>query len=278
MDSFQFSDHLDSEPEVALGLTAPRLGLAGLGAAGAWALTELPIPAPVRLGAAVLVAMTASTLAWGRVQGVSLARWSWLAVHYVGRVLESPGDRGHSVDPDSGMIANSPSGAIHPGYLGVAFLSLRPRTGCSSVCRAVGAELEALAAGIRRSPGGGPVPNLILHDWGSWQVNQSRGGRVIGLVLVWDGSEAYPGQLEATLKDLRCAHPMAFLLAALNRAEPASRLSSRITAAGAQVVCSIPTDQCLRATAWSAVGASPPPSAEGVRALADAVLAAAKTW
>ena len=177
MDSFQFSDHLDSEPEVALGLTAPRLGLAGLGAAAAWALTEMPVPAPVRLGAAALVALSTSTLAWGRVQGVSLARWSWLAARYAGRTLGARGGGGHAVDPDSTLFAGPQSGVIHRDEMGVAFLSLRPRTGCSSVCHAVGAELETLATTVWRSPGAGPVPNLVLYDWGAWQ---GRSFRVVG--------------------------------------------------------------------------------------------------
>jgi hypothetical protein len=278
MDSFQFSDHLDSEPEVALGLTAPRLGLAGLGAATAWALTELPVPAPFRVGAAALVAVTASTLAWGRVQGVSLARWSWLAVRYVGRALGGPGDRGHPIDPDPGVVVDPQSGVIDPDGLGVGFLSLGPRAGCSSVCRAVGAELEALAAKAWRSPEAGPIPNLILHDWGSGQGKEFRSGRVIGLVLVWDGFEAYQGQMEATLKALRCAHPLAFLLAALNRAGPATHLSSRLAGAGARLVCSIPADQSLGTSGWRRIESSPQPAAEGIRALAGAVLVAAKTW
>ncbi|HUY24204.1 MAG TPA: hypothetical protein VMV09_02715, partial [Candidatus Saccharimonadales bacterium] len=98
MDSFRFSDHLGSEPEIALGLTAPRLGLAGLGAALAWALTEAPGPAAIRLGAAALVVTASATVAWGRFQGVSLARWSWLAVLYVARALDGRGKPGHPVD------------------------------------------------------------------------------------------------------------------------------------------------------------------------------------
>ena|GEM_PF-6097703 len=278
MDSFQFSDHLDTEPEIALGLTAPRLGLAGLGAAAAWALAEVPVSAPLRLAAAALVALTTSTLAWGRVQGVSVARWSWLAVRYLGRNLGGPGDRHHSIDPDPGALEDPQRGGAHPGALGVAFLSLRPRSGCSSVVRAVAAELEVLAAGVIRAPGAGPVAKLILHDWGSRPDREFWDGRVIGLVLVWDGCEAYPGQLEATLKGLRCAHPLAFLLTALNRAGAATDLSSRITAAGARLVCSIPTDSSLGTSTWRTSEACARPSAAGIRALADAVLVAAKTW
>jgi hypothetical protein len=278
MDSFQFSDHLDSEPEVALGLTAPRLGLAAFGAVAAWALTELPVPAPVRLGAGSIVAITASTLAWGRIQGVSLARWSWLAVRYAGRAFGSPADRDHSIDQNSGVIAASEGRVIDPYVVAVAFLALRPRTGCSSVCRAVASELEAMRAMAWLPPEAGPVPRLILHDWGSRQWTEPRGGRVIGLVLVWDGLEAYPGQLEAALETLRCAHPLAFRLTALNRAGPAAGLSSRIAGAGARLVCSIPTDPSLGKSAPRPAAPSRRPSEEGVRALAGAVLVAAKTW
>jgi hypothetical protein len=278
MDSFQFSDHLDSEPEVALGLTAPRLGLAGLGAAAAWALAELPVAAPVRLAAAAFVAITASTLAWGRIESVSLARWSWLAVRYLGRALQNPADRSHSIDQNPGVVADPERGVIDPDALAVAFLSLRPRTGCSSVCRAVAAELEALAATARHAPGASPVPNLTLHDWGSRQGRGFRVSRLIGVVLVWDGLEAYPGQLEATLESLRCTYALTFLLAVLNRAGPANHLSSRITGAGARLVCAIAADPSLGTPARSSIEASRRPSAAGVRALAGAVVAAAKTW
>lgn len=282
MDSFRFSDHLGSEPEIALGLTAPRLALAGIGAALGWALSEAPGPAAIRVGAAALVVVTTATVAWGRVQGVSLARWCWLATRYLGRCVQVLRERGHGcqlIDLGSRRTANTQTGTLEPGALGVAFVSLRPGAGCSSVCRAVGAELTAAAEKAVRSPASGPPPHLMLYDWGSRPGDGSRGGSLIALVLVWDGIEAYPGQLTGKLSALRCAHPLAFLLAALNRAGPASHLSSRIAEAGARLVCTIPVDRSLGSPAPGPTEALAPPSAEeGVRALANAVLAASRSW
>jgi hypothetical protein len=271
MDSFRFSDSLDSEPVVALGLTAPRLGLAGIGAAAAWALTDLPGPAPVRLGAAGLMALISSTLAWGRFQGVSLARWSWLAIRYAGRALQRDvGTRRQWVDADSGWAADSQTEIFEPSASGVAFVSLQPGIGCSSVCRAVGAHLEAEAENAG--------PNLILYDWGSRPGAERREARVTILVLVWDGIEVYPGQLADEISALRCAYRLASLLVALNRAGPATHLGSLIAATGARLVCAIPTDPRLGAPTQSPMEALSRPSADGVRALARSVLAASKSW
>jgi len=278
MDSFRFSDHQGSEPEIALGLTAPRLGLAGLGAGVAWALSEAPGPAAIRLGAAALVVTTIATLAWGRVQGVSLARWSWLTVLYVGRALEGRGKPGHPIDLGSRLSGTSQKGRLEADALGVAFVSLRPGTGCSSVCRAVGVELRATPDSNGRRPGRGSLPNLILYDWGPRQGEESLSRRLIGLVLVWDGIEMYPGELAGKVGSLRCAYPEAWLLAALNRSGPAGDLSWRIAEAGARLVGTIPFDRSLGAPAQIASDELEPPSAGGVRAVALAVLAIAKSW
>jgi hypothetical protein len=85
MEDFRFADNLDGEAVIALGLPAPRLILAGLGSAGAWALAELPLPAALRLSAAAVLALTTAILAWGKVQGVSVARWAWFSLGFAGR-------------------------------------------------------------------------------------------------------------------------------------------------------------------------------------------------
>src|SRR6202167_207067 len=211
-------------------------------------------------------------LAWGRVQGVSLARGSWLAVLYLGRSAQGLGEPGQLIDLGSNLSANSKIGPLEPGALGVAFVSLQPGTGCSSVCRAVGAELTAAAEKAGRFPGTGPPPNLILYDWGSRPREGSRSGRLIALVLVWDGIEVYPGQLAGKSAAPRCASPLAFLLVALNRAGPASDLGSRIAAAGARLVCTLPADRSLGTAALGAIEAPAPPSVEGARTLANSVL------
>ncbi|MGC2208044.1 MAG: hypothetical protein WA724_09390 [Candidatus Dormiibacterota bacterium] len=278
MDSFRFSDHLGSEPEIALGLTAPRLGLAGLGAVLAWALTEAPGPAAIHLGAAALVVTTSATVAWGRVQGVSLARWSWLSVQYVARALDGGGEPGHPVDLGSRLSPTSRTEDLEAATVGVAFVSLRPGAGCSSVCRAVGVELGAAAERTGERPGRGSLPNLILYDWGPRQAEEWRPGRLIGLVLVWDGVEVYPGELAGKVASLRCTYPEAYLLAVLNRAGPAGDLSARIAEAGARLVCTVPFDRSLGRSAKSASEDPAAPSTEGVRSLALAVLAASKSW
>jgi hypothetical protein len=97
LDKLRFADNLDGEAVVALGLPAPRLILAGLGAGSAWAIAEMALPVPLRLGMASLVALATVALAWERVQGVSLARWAWLCLGYLGRLIlagnEEPAQR-----------------------------------------------------------------------------------------------------------------------------------------------------------------------------------------
>ncbi|MGA8207334.1 MAG: hypothetical protein WB801_11225 [Candidatus Dormiibacterota bacterium] len=278
MDSFRFSDHVGSEPEIALGLTAPRLGLAGTGAALAWALLEAPGPALIRLGATAPVVLTTAMLAWGRVQGVSLARWFWLAIQYLGRSVQDRRERGEPVDLGSDLSAYSKTGTLERGALGVAFVSLRRGAGCTSVCRAVGIELAAAEERAVRSPSGRSSPNLILYDWGSQLADELGGGPLMAVVLVWDGIEAYPGQLAGELSALRCAHPLAFLLVTLNRAGPAGQLSWRIAEAGARLICTIPVDRTLGRPDPRPTEALAPPSAEGVRTLANALLAASSSW
>jgi hypothetical protein len=101
---------------------------------------------------------------------------------------------------------------------------------------------------------------------------------LIGLVLVWDGIEAYPGELAGKVASLRCAYPEAYLLAVLNRAGPAGDLSARIAKAGARLACTIPFDRSLGTLAQSASKDPAAPSTEGVRSLALTVLAASKSW
>ncbi|HUY24071.1 MAG TPA: hypothetical protein VMV09_02050, partial [Candidatus Saccharimonadales bacterium] len=161
---------------------------------------------------------------------------------------------------------------------GVAFVSLRPGTGCSSVCRAVGAELGAAAESTARPCGRGSLPNLVLYDWGSRQAEDLRRGRLIAVVLVWDGIEVYPGELSGKLASLGCAYPEACLLAVLNRAGPAGDLGARIAEAGARLVCTVPFDRSLGTPARSASEHPAPPSRGGIRSLALAVLAASKSW
>ncbi|MGH7640882.1 MAG: hypothetical protein ACREN7_05470 [Candidatus Dormibacteria bacterium] len=87
MESFRFADNLDSEGTVALGLSAPRLALLGAGGALAWAVSQLPGPAPLHLVPASLISVATVVLAWGRTQGVPLARWCWLGMGFARRRL-----------------------------------------------------------------------------------------------------------------------------------------------------------------------------------------------
>ncbi|MGC1183753.1 MAG: hypothetical protein WBA31_01195 [Candidatus Dormiibacterota bacterium] len=102
MDNLRFVDNLDGESAVALGLPASRLCLAALGAIMAWVLADLPLPAPLRLSAAGLVAVATIILVWGKVHGVPIARWAWLALGYATRLaLAGSENTDHRVDLES---------------------------------------------------------------------------------------------------------------------------------------------------------------------------------
>lgn len=106
MDNLRFADNLDGESVVALGLPASRLGLAALGAVAAWAMAELPLPAAARLSAVCLIGIATVALAWGRVQGVSVARWAWLAASFVLRSFTAHGETpDQQIDMVSGTTA-----------------------------------------------------------------------------------------------------------------------------------------------------------------------------
>lgn len=99
LDNLRFADNLDGEAVVALGLPASRLCLAALGAIMAWVLAELPLPPPLRLSAACLMVLGTIVLVWGRVHGVPLARWAWLALGYASRLaLAGHESTDHRVD------------------------------------------------------------------------------------------------------------------------------------------------------------------------------------
>ncbi len=77
-----FTDRLEGEEVVALGLPARRLALAGLGGAMVWAVSQLPLPLPLRLLLVLPISLTVAVLAWGRVQGASAAQWAAAAVGF----------------------------------------------------------------------------------------------------------------------------------------------------------------------------------------------------
>ncbi|HVB14415.1 MAG TPA: hypothetical protein VNH38_06650 [Candidatus Dormibacteraeota bacterium] len=293
IENFRFADNLDGEPVVALGLPAPRLILAGLGATCSWALAEVPSPAPVHLGAACLLALTTAILAWGKVQGVSLARWTWLALCFAGRTVTAHQvDRHQWVDTDSGSDCSPRSSSPSTAQRLVAFVSVRPGVGCTALCHAVANQLRVQAG---RSASGShhqaaaPLPvgaelaggrrtELLLCDWGSGPPGLPYPGRVSGLVLVWDGAEVFGGQLMDHVAALRRSFPGTPLLVAVNRAGPAAGLAARIAGAGARLAATIPVDDRLGHPELTLAEAAARPSAEGVRTLVREVVAASRSW
>jgi hypothetical protein len=292
MENLRFADNLDGEAVVALGLPVPRLVLAGLGAGSAWAVAELPLPAVLRLGAAGLLALTTAILAWGKVQGVSVARWAWLTLAYGGRVVAAFGEgRRQWVEADSEVGERPGSFGGEPGLPPVAFLSLRPEVGCTTVCRAVATRLRAEVREIREGSPGRPVGGLwvvadrdggdrtaLLLDWGTAWRDRPRRTRLAGVVLVWDGIELFPGELANGMAALRRSFPGVEPLVALNRAGSASGLSDQIGGAGARLVAAIPVDERLGQPDVTQIAGPEQPSAAGVRALAREVLAASRSW
>jgi hypothetical protein len=287
----RFADNLDGEEVVALGLPAARLLLAGAGAAGTWALTDLPLPEPLRLGLAALLALATAGLAWGRVQGVSLARWCWLAAGYTSRLLATDGRGrgswfGTEVDPTPAKLASLPPHC--PPC--IAFAALSRGSGCSTILRAVALRLGArpLVAGRCRlglhSTTDWAVPaavtglgrGLRLCDWGATALPPPPCPGISALVLVWDGQNPDPLRFADRVAPLRQAYPAAQLMVSLNRAGPATGLAAQAAGAGARLVGTIHADRGLGELRHPAREPGFGPSDEGVRTVALAVAAAAR--
>ncbi|HUY09075.1 MAG TPA: hypothetical protein VMW80_06450 [Candidatus Dormibacteraeota bacterium] len=292
MDTFRFADNLDGEAVVALGLPVSRLVLAGLGSACAWAVADLPLPAPLRLGGAGLLALTTAILAWGKVQGVSVARWAWLFLGFSSRLATSTGEFHHRwVDADPGP--REPPGTWSPDEDAalVAFLSLRPGVGCTTVFQAVKNQLRANGQEI----GGGSQagsdgllwavanrhgsnrPALLLLDWGTGPQNRPLGSRLAALILVLDGNESHHGELTDKVAMLRRHFSGVEVLVALNRAQSSSGLRAQIAGAGARLAGAIPVDRRLGDWNPASMTATAPPAADAVRMLAREVLAASRS-
>ncbi|MGH7692259.1 MAG: hypothetical protein ACRENY_01725 [Candidatus Dormibacteria bacterium] len=290
MESFRFADNLEGEAVIALGLPAARLILAGAGGALSWALTELPVPAPLRLSLACLLAVVVAGLAWGRAQGESLARWGWLAVGFCGRVA-TPRRLGWCEWVDA-ELPPGPDSAVEAGAPGVplvGFVALVEGSGCSTVCRAV---LDQLCREGFHLWGGPPAPWRLMDPGTAVPVKRARPrvlvfdlgatpparitGAAVALILVWDGTESYPGEFEARVAGLQRSCPSAALLVALNRAGVATGIARRAAGAGASLVAAIPPDELLGLTSLRASGGTTGAAVEGVRALARHVLAASR--
>ncbi|MGA2872767.1 MAG: hypothetical protein ABSF27_04170 [Candidatus Dormibacteria bacterium] len=286
----RFADNLDGEEVVALGLPAARLLLAGGGAAGVWALTELPVPEPLRLGAAGLLALITASLAWGRVQGVSLARWSWLAAGYASRRLTVDGGRRGNwfrAEADPTRARSDPLTRRRPPC--VAFASLSGGSDCSAILQAVALRLSARPMVAGRCRHGllsttdwavpaalaGPERGLRLCDWGRTTLPPPPCPGMSALVLVWDGENPDPPRLADRIAPLRRAYPAAQLMVSLTRAGPAAGLAELAAGAGARLVGAVPTDGGLGQLQQLARETGVGPSEEGVRAVALAVAAAA---
>ncbi|HUY57753.1 MAG TPA: hypothetical protein VMV12_07980 [Candidatus Micrarchaeaceae archaeon] len=289
---FRFTDNLDGEAEIALGLPAPRLILAGLGGFLAWALGELPLPTPLRLGIVGLVAMMTGVLAWGKVQGVSAARWAWLALLYAGRVFTV------SAAVSDGWVDARPEAPPPPCPTGeepslplVAFVSLRRGLGCTTLYRAVASELRAEpselgSVGLNRPSGslsvvagsaGDRRPALLLVDWGSGPMVHPRGAHLAGVVMIWDGSDRFPGEVDRTVAHLRHRYPQIRVLVAFNRTAPAASHSAPNRAFGYRLVGTTPPDQLLGPMDSNRQPEFALTSQAGIGALAREVLAVSRS-
>lgn len=292
MDSLRFADNLDGEDVVALGLPAARLALVGLGWAGAWALAQIPAAAAVRLTSAALVMLTTAALAWGRVHGVSLALWSWLAIGYLSRRARAqPFGRDEWFETEAESVAVRPARVHEAGPVWVAVLSARPGSGSTTVCRALADRLGAPAAELSSAAeqgstaptwtvpyqAGGRSRRLTIYDWGSAPTAHPASSRLAALVLIWDGLETPGRTLPEQVGRLRLTYPAAHVIVALNRAGPAAGLAARVAQAGARLVSAIPFDPALGSRVDRPSRATFRPAAEAIQALALAVLAAARS-
>ncbi|HEY6538619.1 MAG TPA: hypothetical protein VI138_06220 [Candidatus Dormibacteraeota bacterium] len=289
MDNLRISDNLNGEALVALGLPAPRLVLAGLGAMGIWALAELPLPAGVRLVVASLLGVSTALLAWGKAEGVSLARWAWLALGYLCRSIGASQRR-----PPQWFAAERAPEVLRSdprpgwGWTMVAFLGIRPLVGCTTVFRAVAAHLER----TRPELGIGGLEDLTpewpgarerghrprLADWGTSSSRTTKANELAAVVLVWDGRERFVGELADRATAIQRELPGVPALVVLNRSGPAVDLAAQIAEVGGRLISTVPFDPTLAdairpfdPSTWS-------PAAGGVQAAASAVLAVFATW
>jgi len=96
----QFADGFDGPDSVALGLGAPQLATVVAGGLGGYGLLHAPGPALVRVPVAVVLALLAAALGWGRFADRPLLDWCWLAARYAlrprrgGGALLAVGDGG----------------------------------------------------------------------------------------------------------------------------------------------------------------------------------------
>ena len=73
---------LNGEDQFVFGLSVPRLAAVLLGLLAAYTILHLALPAPLRVGAAALAALTGAIVAWVRPEGRSLIHWAVAAVEF----------------------------------------------------------------------------------------------------------------------------------------------------------------------------------------------------
>ncbi len=90
MEPTTFTDRLEREEVIALGLPARRLPLAAGGGALVWGVLQLPLPVAARGLLAVLLGLVVTLLSWGRVGGAPLTAWAASAARFAARAGVTP--------------------------------------------------------------------------------------------------------------------------------------------------------------------------------------------
>jgi MinD-like ATPase involved in chromosome partitioning or flagellar assembly len=82
VDPVRFPDGFDRPDTIALGLDAPRLITVVTCTLLGYAVMQTPLPMAMRVPVAVLLAMCAAVLGWGRYAGRPVLSWAWLALRF----------------------------------------------------------------------------------------------------------------------------------------------------------------------------------------------------
>ena len=85
MTGVQFADGFDGPDRIALGLSAPQLAIVVGGGLGGYGVLHSPLPGALRVPIAVLLALLAAVLGWGRMAERPLLDWCWLAMRFASR-------------------------------------------------------------------------------------------------------------------------------------------------------------------------------------------------
>lgn len=124
MSGVHFTDGFDRPETIALGLDAPRLVTVVVGALSAYGVMQAPLPMALRAVVAVVIAVVAAVLGWGRYMGRPLLSWAWLALRFA--LAPRSGGGVPAVHVDAAPAAVEPVVAVERAPVPVAAAPVDP--------------------------------------------------------------------------------------------------------------------------------------------------------